>query len=309
MVEFDPVLLHDWLKRSARRMPGKDAIVCGAERWSYRKLDEYSDCLARMLIEAGVRRQDRVVICAGNRAETVVSLYGTLKAGGIFIVLDGGTKSPRLGRVIEDSGARVLVARADQMAVVRDAVATLDVDLKIVWVGTSASCDGCRGVSNIAWDSIDSPLSNGEHTCSSAASRLARCVDVDLACLIYTSGTTGRPKGVMCSHRDMISAAKSIIEYLDNRPDDIILNVLPLSFGYGLYQVLMSVMFGGTIVLENSFLYPHLILKRTAQEKACGFPLVPSMVAMTLRMEGINRYDFSTLRYITVPGPHCPWRT
>ena len=69
---------------------------------------------------------------------------------------------------------------------------------------------------------------------------------IGLAFLLYTSGTTGRPKGVMCTHWNMVSAAKSIIRYLGNTEDDVILDVLPLSFGYGLYQVLTSCMFGGT---------------------------------------------------------------
>jgi len=108
---------------------------------------------------------------------------------------------------------------------------------------------------------------------------------------------------------DIVSAAKSIIQYLENRPEDVILNALPLSFGYGLYQVLMASMFGGTVVLESSFLYPHLMLKRVAQEKVTGLPLVPSMAALMLRIENVATYDFSTLRYMTsasaaLPVPH-----
>src|SRR4029450_6867141 len=85
----------------------------------------------------------------------------------------------------------------------------------------------------------------------------SRRIDIDLAALIYTSGSTGRPKGVMLTHLNMVSAATSITTYLENRPDDIILSALPLSFDYGLYQVLMAFKFGGTVVLERSFAYPH----------------------------------------------------
>jgi long-subunit acyl-CoA synthetase (AMP-forming) len=102
-------------------------------------------------------------------------------------------------------------------------------------------------------------------------------VDVDLAALIYTSGSTGNPKGVMLTHLNMISAATSITTYLENRADDIILNVLPLSFDYGLYQVLMGLKFGGTVVLERSFAYPHAVLQRLMEERATGFPIVLTM--------------------------------
>jgi acyl-coenzyme A synthetase/AMP-(fatty) acid ligase len=104
----------------------------------------------------------------------------------------------------------------------------------------------------------------------------------------------------------MIAAAKSIIAYVGNREEDVILNVLPLSFGYGLYQVLVSCMVGGTVVLERSFLYPHVTMQRIAQERVTGFPLVPSMAAMLLRLDNIETYDFSSLRYITSAGAALP---
>jgi acyl-CoA synthetase (AMP-forming)/AMP-acid ligase II len=104
----------------------------------------------------------------------------------------------------------------------------------------------------------------------------------------------------------MISAARSIIQYVGNVEDDVILDVLPLSFDYGLYQVIMAFMFGGTVVLEKSVLYFHTILERIAQEKVTGIPIVPTIVAILLKMEGLTQYDFSTLRYITNTGAALP---
>ena len=63
--------------------------------------------------------------------------------------------------------------------------------------------------------------------------------DEDLSNIIYTSGSTGKPKGVMTAHYNCVAATRSIVQYLDNEESDIIYSVLPLSFDYGLYQVLM----------------------------------------------------------------------
>ncbi|TJV20424.1 MAG: AMP-dependent synthetase, partial [Mesorhizobium sp.] len=93
-----------------------------------------------------------------------------------------------------------------------------------------------------------------------------RGIDVDLAMLIYTSGSTGRPKGVMMTHRNCDAAADSITTYLRNTSDDIILNVLPLAFDYGLYQLLMAVRLGATLVLEKSFAFPQAIFERIREE-------------------------------------------
>lgn len=306
MFECDPVLLQDWLGRSARRLPEKEAIICGGEHWTYRRLDCCSDNLAKLFVDLGVRRQDRVVICTGNSAETVVSLYGTLKAGGIFVILDSHVKPHRLRLVLEDSGARFLIARRNQAAVVEETVAGLGGPLNVIWLGGGGHRRNCPDVPSIIWETILSESSRGGGPNTILRNACPRMVDLDLAALIYTSGTTGQPKGVMCTHQNMVSAARSIIGYLGNREDDILLNVLPLSFSYGLYQVLTSCMFGGTVVLEPSFLYPHVAMTRIAEETVTGLPLVPSMAAMILSMESVGKYDLHTLRYVTSAGAALP---
>jgi acyl-CoA synthetase (AMP-forming)/AMP-acid ligase II len=110
----------------------------------------------------------------------------------------------------------------------------------------------------------------------------------------------------MSTHHNMISAARSIIQYIGNEPDDILLDVLPLSFDYGLYQVIMAFMFGGTVVLERSFLYLHSVLQRIQEEKVTGFPIVPTIVAMLLKRQDFSQYDFSSLRYMTNTGAALP---
>jgi acyl-coenzyme A synthetase/AMP-(fatty) acid ligase len=106
----------------------------------------------------------------------------------------------------------------------------------------------------------------------------------------------------------MVSAARSITEYLENTPADVILNTLPLSFDYGLYQVLMAFMVGGTVVQERSFLYPFRTLRLMIQEKVTGFPIVPAMAAMLFKLKNIRKYDFPDLRYITSTGQALPPR-
>jgi acyl-coenzyme A synthetase/AMP-(fatty) acid ligase len=103
----------------------------------------------------------------------------------------------------------------------------------------------------------------------------------------------------------VVFAASSIIEYLGNREDDIVIDVLPLSFDYGLYQLLMVFKFGGTLVLEQSFAYPAAILKRMEEEKVTGFPGVPTVFAILLRMD-LSPYDLSSLRYLSNTAAALP---
>ena len=305
MIEFDPTLVHDWLSRTARLLPDKEALVCGQDRWTYKALDLYSSHLASALVNMGVQRQDRIVVFLDNSAETVISLYGILKAGGIFVILASSVKGRKLRYILKNSGASVLITHTSKARVVRDA---LDSDLslrKLIWVGPTNAIPPQFVPDSSRWEEIFSDLSAARAKYPDTRI-LPRCIDVDLAALIYTSGSTGEPKGVVSTHQNMISAAKSIIQYIGNTQEDVILNVLPLSFGYGLYQVIMSCMFGGTLVLERSFLYPHVVLEHVTKEKVTGLPLVPSMAAMMLKMQNIHEYDFSTLRYITSAGAALP---
>jgi long-chain acyl-CoA synthetase len=305
MIEFDPTLVHEWLSRSARRFPDKAALVCGDQRWTYKALDRRSDHLAEALSVAGVRRQDRIVVLLDNSAETVISLYGILKAGGVFIILAGSIKGAKLRYILENSGANILITHTSKAGVINDALGEGPGDCKLIWVGQRKRIPEQFSKSSLSWEDVFSDFAN-KVAGTERNIKLPRCVDVDLATLIYTSGSTGEPKGVMSTHHNMISAARSIIQYIGNVEDDIILDVLPLSFDYGLYQVIMAFMFGGTVVLEKSFLYLHNILEQIAKEKVTGFPIVPTIVAMLLKLQDLKKYDFSTLRYMTNTGAALP---
>jgi acyl-CoA synthetase (AMP-forming)/AMP-acid ligase II len=124
--------------------------------------------------------------------------------------------------------------------------------------------------------------------------------------LIYTSGSTGFPKGVMMTHQNIDAAATSITTYLENTGDDIILSALPLSFDYGLYQVLMAAKVGATVILEKSFAYPAAVLQKMRREKATGLPLVPTMAALLLRMKELQPGGFPHLRYMTNTAAALP---
>jgi long-chain acyl-CoA synthetase len=301
---FSPILVQDYLTRSADRFPDKTALVFGAERWTYRALNDAAQRLAFALADAGVRRRDRVAVLLDNSSEAVISLFGTLKAGGGFVLLDGSMKAKKLRYVLLDSGAAVLVAHVDKSAVVSEAFADESVRCNIIWVGAKTAASSDIGTRSVYWDEVMKDCAStpaGDETCPGDL-----CIDQDLAALIYTSGSTGEPKGVMSSHHNMISAARSIINYLKNGSGDIILSALPLSFDYGLYQIIMAVMFGGTVVLERSFAFPVKILERITEERVTGFPIVPTMAALLLRMKNIGDYDLGSLRYMTNTAAALP---
>jgi long-chain acyl-CoA synthetase len=130
-------------------------------------------------------------------------------------------------------------------------------------------------------------------------------VPADLAALIYTSGSNGTPKGVMLTHGNIVFAAATISSYLENRPDDVILSVLPLSSTYGLGQVMTAFAVGATLVLERSFAYARAVVETLQREKVTGMPLVPTLATMMLQVD-LTQYEFPHLRYITSASAALP---
>jgi acyl-CoA synthetase (AMP-forming)/AMP-acid ligase II len=100
----------------------------------------------------------------------------------------------------------------------------------------------------------------------------------------------------------MVSAATSITEYLENDSSDVIINFLPLSFDYGLYQVLMAFKMGARVVLEKSFTYPYVVISKIQSEKVTGFPGVPTVFAILLQLKELHKYNLGSLRYLTNTG-------
>ena len=304
MFEFDPVLVNQWLSKSARRVPDKEAIVTDRERMTYRQIDQRSSYLAKVLLGMNLSAQDRVVVFLDDSVKTVISIYGTLKAGGAFVVLEGSVKSGKLGYILKNSCASVLITDTSKSPAVCEAFDEETGHCKIIWTGPEKKIPGNLSDISYSWQECFAGFSEQHFEAESVS--LPEVIDTDLACLIYTSGSTGEPKGVVSTHHNMVSAAKSIIQYIGNNHDDIILNVLPLSFDYGLYQVIMAFMFGGTVVENKSLIYMNTILKTIEREQVTGFPIVPTIAAMLLRREDLHKYDFNSLRYLTNTGAALP---
>jgi len=290
------MLVHEYLEASARRSPHKLALVCDGQRLTYRELDEGANRLAHGLLAAGLLRGDRVAIWLPNSVEAVMAIYACLKAGGTFVVINATTKPDKLAYVLNNCQARCLFAPASRLA---EVTSTLQ-NVPSLTLGILCGEDAPEA------DSDHSLISLGAMLATSPPERpTVRCIDLDLACLIYTSGSTGEPKGVMSTHANVSFAANAIISYLENVPDDIVINVLPLAFDYGLYQLLMTMTFGGTLVLERSFAYPAAVLKRIEEERVTGLPGVPTVYAMLLQMD-LGRFDLSSLRYLTNTAAALP---
>jgi acyl-CoA synthetase (AMP-forming)/AMP-acid ligase II len=286
------MLLHDYLGQAAQRHPKKTALVAGKERWTYHALDEKVSAVARHLHTRGLGRGDRVAVYLENAAEQVAAIFGILRAGGCIVVVNPTTQVDRLGYILSHSGARFLFAPVVKDGLVMRAIEQGAEPAEVIWVGGLPS--GGKGMS---FDDFSSPLQSVT---------LPRVINEDLAAIIYTSGSTGKPKGVTHLHRTIDSAVESIIEYLENSEEDVILNVLPLSSSYGLLQLLVTVRTCARLVLEQGIGYPFEVIKKIREEKVTGMAGAPTVWAILLKLEDVKPSDVATLRYITNAAAALP---
>jgi acyl-CoA synthetase (AMP-forming)/AMP-acid ligase II len=169
--------------------------------------------------------------------------------------------------------------------------------------------DSARAGSATDFTARDAARAGGAtHDARRAATRLERTppplkrhIDLDLALLLYTSGSTAAPKGVMHTHLGITSVTSSIACYLELDEHDVVAQVLPLSFGYGLTQLFTTFAVGATLALEKSFAFPQATLAMMAKERATCFAMVPTIAALLARND-FSALDLSALRMLTNAG-------
>jgi long-chain acyl-CoA synthetase len=289
--------LEDALRKSARLLPDKVALVAKERRTTFGELDAQTNQFAHALNRAGHHRGDRTVIFLDSCIEAAVAMFGANKAGGIYSLVNAMTKPAKLAFIAQDLGPRFVVTQKRLLPVVQE-IMKLGSTIERVFVidPPAAGFDGDGKVVAFA-DAL---------AAESTAGLPVGGIDIDLAYVMYTSGSTGFPKGVMMTHQSSHSGASSIIEYIENTPDDIILSVIPLSFDYGMYQVIMTMIFGGTLVLETSFAFPNAVVQKMIKEKVTGFPLVPTTASLLLQIKSLVPGAIPTLRYLTNTAAPLP---
>ncbi len=297
------MLLNHFLEQSAERFPNKAGLVYKGKNLTYLEIDKCANRVAVGLKDFGVKRGERVAILLENSIESVVSIFGILKADAVFVVINPSTKKDKLTYILNNCQVKALIAGFDKWELAKELTQETPSVKSVLLAGEVKSEER---IEEKILD--DKRVIDFKELLSSYPDNqpVNKNIDIDLASIVYTSGTTGNPKGVMLSHLNMVSAANSITQYLENTSDDIILNVLPLSFDYGLYQVLMGFKIGGRVILEKSFLYPYVVVDLLLREKVTGFPGVPTIFAILLQLEDIKKHDFNSLRYITNTAAALP---
>jgi len=288
---------HDvssFVAEAALDRPEMLAVVeSGGRSVTWGVLEDEVARIATGLGAAGLVAGQRVLLALGNRIEFVTSYLGVLRAQVVAVPVNPRATTGELARMIADSGSRVVIADAETVATVRDAVRLvraaragetdeLDADL----VGRSH--DPRVYV-------VDAPAEEGEQPYDALRSAAARPVPAlpdpeKLACLLYTSGTSGRPRAAMLTHRALVANIDQAagVEPPMIHGDDVVLGVLPLFHVYGLNAVLGAVLrHRAKLVLTERF-DPQATLDLIDDEAISVVPVAPPVFAYWLPEEHLR---------------------
>lgn len=293
-----PDLVHELLLSTADRAPRSDALVYQEARLDYSTLATKVIRCAESLLRLGLGRADRVAVYLEKRPEAVIALFGTAAAGGVFVPVNPLLKPEQVAYILKDCSVKILVTSAERLELLAPALRHCPDLNAVVAVGGIAKSGLPVVVELVSWEDAAGGAS-GAHP--------HRAIDADMAAILYTSGSTGKPKGVVLSHRNMVAGARSVAQYLENRPTDRILAALPLSFDAGFSQLSTAFHAGASVTLLNH-LVPRDVVAAVEREDITGLTAVPPLWIQLAQLKWPDRTRKS-LRYIANTGGRMPKAT
>jgi acyl-CoA ligase (AMP-forming) (exosortase A-associated) len=289
-----PTLIHDLVAMQVERGRERPALAERGSSWRYDELWQQVNRVADSLLAAGMRPDDRVAVYLEKRAETVAACFGASLAGGVFVPINPVLRDEQVRHITTDCGAKFMVTSGARLQALDATLApgrsvshVLAVDAGVVPEQANLAVE--------EWPAAPS---------TAPESRRHRRIDLDMAAILYTSGSTGHPKGVVLSHRNLVTGALSVNQYLENTSDDRILSALPLSFDAGLSQLTTAFAVGASVVLLN-YLTARDLVSACAEQRVTALTGVPPLWNQLAQQHWPSDAT-AHLRYFANTGGHLP---
>ncbi len=304
--------LFDLLKQGASVSGDNIAVTHGSNNITYKNLILYSDIVAQQIDSFDLPNQSRVGILYENSIEYVIIFFAVLRAGHIAVPLDTSIKADKLNFILNDCSAKILFVQNKFLRYLKEIISDdisveqvvvereLSFEIQTVKVNQLAKFDEIEKNDGI-FKSIIKPYKIEDKLSPITFDSFGE-TSTELAAIFYTSGSTGIPKGVMLSHRNLISNTAGTIEYLKLNSKDSVIVILPFYYIYGNSLLLTHIMAGGRLVIDNRFAFPQTVLETMKNEKVTGLSGVPSNFMILIGHENFNSEYLPDLTYVTQAG-------
>jgi acyl-CoA synthetase (AMP-forming)/AMP-acid ligase II len=300
-------LLWHFLKKWAHELPDKEAIIFGDKRITYKEFYERTRRVAKLLLELGVEKGDRIFTLSAARDEFMYHYIAAGMVGAIWYGLNPrymldeflyqvGDAKPRVGFVVRyyDLTQRDYM---DDMIAVMEANPELG---KLVVIG-----EAWKGT--LSWDEeIEKERSELDEALEK---RMAEVDEHDPTLIIYTSGTTGKPKGALLTHRNIIASASVEADHfmVNHEPGEgKFLLHFPINHVAGAVEIGFTCLYAGlTMVMMDRF-DPVAALQTIQDEKITMLGQVPAMFLLQFRIPDYDSYDLSCVKNYVWAGAAAP---
>ena len=280
-----------FLRYAEQQFPGKTAVVCGDQRFTYAQFAERASRLAGALREAGVKAGDRVAFLSLNCHRFLEAYYGVLEVGAVLLPLNIRLAPRELAYILNDSGAKVLFLEKEFAEVVdsfRQSVSTIQTFFML------------DATPQAHWFSPR----NYEDILAAATPYHADVMDFDensLAELFYTSGTSADPKGVMLTHRNVYLHALSVCINFHTKAESVHVHTIPLFHANGWGSAHSVTLAGGRHLMLQRFTCAE-VFRLIDSERVDSLSLVPIMATALVNSPERQNYDLSSLEWISIGG-------
>lgn len=283
--------IGDLLFQTAQRNPEKEALVYGKTRLGYRDLLERVDQLAIGLWKLGLRKGDRLGLHLYNCHQAYEALLAAARSGLIFVPLNHMLNGKELSTIINNAGIRAIIVEPELYPILAPVLPDLSTIEVIISLGH------IEGTS-ITYETLIQETPVGRLNVS--------VEEENIFGLMYTSGTTGLPKGVILTHRNIVTHARNMIRDYEIEYSSRGAIVLPYFVGASLNGIgLPCILQGATVIILRRF-SPEIFLKTVEEEQVTHTQIVPTLIIRLLESNSLGGYDSSSLElfgYGSAPMP------
>lgn len=250
--------------------------------------------LAVGLQKLGIQKGDRVIVMMVNCPEVIISYQAIARAGAVIIPVMPLLKAPEVQYIAENSAAKAVITSPILLPLLRGALANIPTMQHIICNGEVPEGDTAQaGPSIHAYRDV---VNSGIEGAKDFLKPIQDVSPDDTAVILYTSGTTGRPKGVVLTHRNLISNAMGGRgPERESRDEETNLAVLPLAHAYGIVAANVFFLRGLTIIAHPRF-DTSAVLSAIERYRIASFAGVPAMFVALLYTPDADKYDTSSLQ-------------
>lgn len=295
-------LLQHLLKESTLKYPDNAVIIHKDRSITYSGLDTSSNQFALSLLRKGVKKNDCVGIMLNKSIESIIAVFGILKAGAIYVPIDPLAPVGRTRTIIHNCGISCLVTSKNHASNLLEEH-ELAPQLKSIIISDAAVASDIIANNDVditPWaDMVNDNAQDFDYVPMS---------DCDPAYILHTSGSTGTPKGVVISHQNALAFVNMAADYFDVSASDRLASHAPLHFDLSVFDIFVAIKQGAAIILvpESFAAFPAALAEYIDKQRITIWNSVSSVLTMLVDRGTLEKYSFNSLRLIHFSGDVLP---